>query len=114
MIGKILTRLFALGGISLTCVACYGTPYDVYKPHFAASGRVVDEQGEPIKGIRVSMNEATTTNANGEFYVQGTVSLVEFTDVDGEDNGGTFQSRSIDLEEMGTVAELGDVELKRE
>ena len=49
---RLLTRLFALFGMTLTCVACYGVEYQEYDPSFAASGRVVDEEGNPIQGIR--------------------------------------------------------------
>ena len=54
MLGKILTRLFALFGMTLTCVACYGTPYEEYHPEYIISGRVVDTEGNAIKGIRVN------------------------------------------------------------
>ena len=65
MLGKILTRLFALFGMSLTCVACYGTPYMGYDPDFVVSGRVVDEEGQPIKDISAEMNVVTRTDEMG-------------------------------------------------
>lgn len=65
ILGRVLTRLFALFGITLTCVACYGTPYEEYRFDFEASGRVVD--GEVVK----------------------------FEDIDGEANGGDFRTREI-------------------
>ena len=52
MTGKLLTRLFALFGMTLTCVACYGVEYTEFHPEFGATGRVVDEQEQPIKGIK--------------------------------------------------------------
>ena len=72
MIGKVLTRLFALFGMTLTCVACYGVPDAEYMPEWAASGRVVDPEGEPIEGIKVSMDgDVCLSNHNGRFYVEG-------------------------------------------
>jgi len=116
MIGKILTRLFALFGMTLTCVACYGVPEAEYNPEWSASGRVVDPEGEPIKGIKVHMSGSQDyTDANGHFYVQGYDTGVVFTDVDGVENGGEFVSRSIDLYTDGEYLgdELGDVTLER-
>ena len=60
MIGKILTRLFALFGMTLTCVACYGVPEAEYQPAWRANGRVVDPEGEAIKGIKVVLGDIKT------------------------------------------------------
>ena len=93
MWGKILTRLFALFGITLTCVACYGTPYEEFRPYFGASGRVVDEEGEPIPGIEASVgNNKVLTKADGHFYVESfDYSKLTLIDIDGEENGGDFE-----------------------
>ena len=121
MLGKILTRLFALFGMSLTCVACYA-PYEAeFNPNFQASGRVVDPEGEPIEGIHVSTDlTGAYTTKSGEFRVVGRLAEIHFTDDDGELNGGEFQLHSIQLptdqtwaEEEIKVLDLGDVELKR-
>lgn len=119
MLGKILTRLFALFGMTLTCVACYA-PYDAeFNPNFQASGRVVDPEGEPIEGIHVSTDlSGSYTNKSGEFRVVGKLAYVYFSDDDGELNGGEFQSLQMELptdmswaEEEIKVIELGDIEL---
>ena len=110
MLGKILTRLFALFGMSLTCVACYGTPYMGYDPDFVVSGRVVDPEGEPINGISVEMNVATRTDADGVFFLQGDVPVITFNDTDGKANGGEFESLTINLTNAG---DLGDITLER-
>ena len=66
MTGKLLVRLFALFGMTLTCVACYGVEYTEFNPEFGASGRVVDEQNNPIEGIEASSGGYVTyTDANG-------------------------------------------------
>ena len=119
MLGKILTRLFALFGMTLTCVACYA-PYGAeFNPNFEASGRVVDPEGEPIEGIHVSTDlYGSYTNESGEFRVEGRLNHISFTDDDGELNGGEFQLHEIELptdqswaEEEIKVIDLGDIEL---
>ena len=121
MLGKILTRLFALFGMTLTCVACYA-PYEAeFNPNFQASGRVVDPEGEPIENIHVSTDLCGTfTNNSGEFRVVGRINNVAFSDDDGELNGGEFQPHTLELDTVQSWAEdeikvldLGDVELKR-
>ena len=119
MWGKILTRLFALFGMSLTCVACYA-PYEAeFNANFQASGRVVDPEGEPIVGIHVSTDlSGSYTNKSGEFRVVGKLAYVYFSDDDGELNGGEFQTHQIEIptdmswaEEEIKVLDLGDIEL---
>ena len=119
MLGKILTRLFALFGMTLTCVACYA-PYEAeFNANFQASGRVVDPEGEPIEGIHVTTDISwCDTNKSGEFRVVGRLAEIHFTDDDGELNGGEFQPHQIELptdqswaEEEIKVIELGDIEL---
>ena len=110
--------MFALFGMTLTCVACYGVPEADYNPQWRASGRVVDPEGEPIKGIKVSMSSSEVhTDYDGRFYVTGGSHSVQFEDVDGEDNGGKYLSRRIELYSSGGEhlgEELGDVTLERE
>ena len=121
MLGKILTRLFALFGMTLTCVACYA-PYDAeFNPNFEASGRVVDPEGEPIEGIHVHTDlYGCYTNESGEFRVEGRLSMVFLSDDDGELNGGEFQPETIEIptdqtwaEDEIKVIDLGDIELTR-
>lgn len=117
LLGRVLTRLFALFGITLTCVACYGTPYDEFHPDFGASGRVVDEDGNPIKGIAVeSRDDSMTTGKDGRFYVSGMrayTDAIYFRDGDGEANGGEFaELRKVLPPESGEI-DLGDVEMER-
>ena len=114
MWGKILTRIFALFGITLTCVACYGTPYEEFRPYFGASGRVVDTEGEPIPGIEASVgNNKVLTKADGHFYVESfDYSKLTLIDIDGEENGGDFERRDIELMYQGNN-DVGDVVLER-
>jgi hypothetical protein len=115
MTGKLLTRLFALFGMTLTCVACYGVEYSEFNPEFGATGRVVDEAGQPIQGIDVEPEGGNKclTDVNGHFYVHGTMPMMWLRDVDGEANGGEFEDMEIMLGETGSGIELGDIKMKR-
>lgn len=117
MLGKILTRLFALFGFSLTCVACYGTMYDEYNPQFLVSGRVVDGDGKPIEGIEVSSNKWTMTDSEGRFRLGVSHTTIRIEDVDGEENGGEFEPRELNIQDRHSygnyTTDLGDIELKR-
>ena len=127
-----MKKLIYLLMAALGFVACeeekmlmYGPMVSVYE----IKTRVVDEAGTPIYGIEAS------TGKNGEFtpvgYTDqsGTFSLsleehadaqvIKFTDVDGEANGGEFESKSINIRQeiingdivMGTA--IVDVTLKK-
>ena len=121
MLGKILTRLFALFGMSLTCVACYACPDTEFNANFQASGRVVDPEGEPIEGIHVTTDISwCDTNKSGEFRVVGRIAEVDFYDKDGPLNGGEFEYyyHTITTDQSWTegeikVIDLGDIELSR-
>ena len=112
MWGRVLTKLFALFGMTLTCVACYGVLEAEYHPEFAASGRVVDEHNNPIENIEVSLGaNRSYSNADGRFYVSGQQNELRLTDVDGEANGGEFVEQVMILNN-GTQ-DVGDVILEK-
>ena len=114
MTGRLLTRLFALFGMTLTCVACYGVMYTEFDPEFGASGRVVDDAGVPIEGIEARCGgNVTSTDAEGRFYLRAREPFVILTDVDGEANGGEFEEKAITFNSTGTNIDLGDIELTR-
>lgn len=114
MLGRILTRLFALFGVTTTCVACYGVGYEEYHPEYITTGRVVDTEGNAIKGIWVETGGCNTrTFANGEFTVYGNSRDIWFEDDDGEANGGEFERRNIRVPQYQYTNNIGDVELKR-
>ena len=100
-------------GFSTSCVRCeYGTP----NVSFRATARVVDEEGDPIEGIRVAILheswdgeyhkedfEWRTGYTDYEGNIDATASphtvpkqlIVE--DVDGEANGDEFESQIVDV-----------------
>ena len=83
----------------------YGTPTVDYQ----VKGFVTDLQGTPIQGIKVrapynfdgSEGQSVLTDENGrfeldEFHSEYNDKLI-VEDIDGEDNGGEFQSDTIDI-----------------
>ena len=81
----------------------YGTPV----VEFSVKGKVVDPDGNPIKGIEIShdyMGRKVYTSEDGTFdytsedigFEMETVTL-EFTDIDGEENGGDFQTQEVSI-----------------
>ena len=113
--GKVTKRLIhglltMLGFSACTCVApkMYGTPVAEYgTPHvtFTFKGRVLDKDGNPIPGIKVTpiievgaASDAQYTDAEGR--VEGGIPWVAawnkekigiaFEDEDGPENGGAF------------------------
>ena len=110
-------------------VAEYGCPH----MNFSLKARVIDEAGKPIEGIEVQTR-------NGDFYMdnfsdaEGNIDLnvsmwpdtnidLVFTDVDGAENGGEFETLNLNIAdkveqvaegsgswyEGGYKADLGDV-----
>ena len=129
-----MTRLFSGVLVALGFTACdnettddaypleYGTPSVDYR----VKGIVTDEAGNPIENIRVIIRNAwdntPTLNADDTVYTDkegafanemaGTVAIqkqkVYFDDIDGEANGGLFQSDSINISDMTpTLVEEG-------
>ena len=114
MTGRLLTRLFALFGMTLTCVACYGVVYTEFNPDFGAAGRVVDDENNPIVGIRAQCGTNTVyTDESGRFHVRSTTTRIVLTDVDGEANGGEFEQMDIILNNNSSNIDLGDIILER-
>ncbi|MFI3317525.1 MAG: radical SAM-associated putative lipoprotein [Rikenellaceae bacterium] len=98
------------GGELYTELDMYGTPLVDYR----FMGEVTDAEGNPIKGIEVKISSAedvVSTDSEGAFktdfssYADGSHS-VTFTDIDGEENGGEFTSKQIDVK--WTEAEESD------
>lgn len=110
-------------------VAEYGCPH----MNFSFKARVIDEAGNPIEGIEVQTKDNAfymDNYSDAEGNIDLTVSMwpdtnidVIFTDVDGELNGGEFETLELNIAdkveqvaegsgswyEGGYKAELGDV-----
>lgn len=92
----------------------YGCP----RMNFSLKARVIDEEGNPIAGIEVQTR-------NGDFYMdnfsdaEGNIDLttgmwpninidVIFTDVDGEENGGEFETLELNISDKVEKVKEGD------
>ena len=123
---KGMTRLLSCSMISLGFTSCDNeTTDDVYPLEYGSpsvdyrvKGTVTDEAGNPIENIRVIirnawdntpnpyMDDTVYTDKQGAFANEMNTTggigkqKVYFDDIDGEANGGTFQSDSTDLADM--------------
>lgn len=91
----------------------YGTP----TVEFSVKGKVMDSEGNPIPGIQISHDysgQKVLTSVDGTFdytsedigFEMETVTL-EFTDIDGADNGGDFQSQEVPVPVQQTEPDDG-------
>lgn len=106
IVGKNLARIFAAFGCTALVTACYGVPYDAYE----VKGKVVDEDDNPIAGIAYEgavgdlyVSEQMRTGEDGSFAVStfdfGAEKMtLTFIDDDGEENGGTFKAKTIEID----------------
>ena len=101
----------------------YGTPIT----YFRYWGTVTDEAGNPIEGINVIMSgnilgmpnvQLKTESYDGEKsnFITGTfstadthIATIDFVDVDGEENGGDFQSVTITPQDMVEESRIDDM-----
>lgn len=110
MKNKLIWMILSVLGLATACEELgetpdmYGTPYIT----FSVKGKVTNTTGNPIPGILVTLEHTdypeTETDANGEFVIDkwqtyiGNESPLLFTDVDGPENGGTFQEKKVHVE----------------
>ena len=86
---------------------------------FSLKARVVDEAGTPIQGIEVRTDEGGRfeyntgfsdyqgyIDAQGSFWPGTQDGKVQFIDIDGEANGGEFETLTVDIE-IATQTEEG-------
>ena len=98
----------------------YGTPYGEYK----YEGIVTDEEGNPIQGINVIVQEyndpvknltVVETDKSGKFttdYIKwgsGKQTLI-FTDIDGDANGGDFEEVRFNIHSLNNKVKIEDGE----
>lgn len=117
---KIITKSLSILGFTIPMFGCdvpdmYGTPSADYE----VKGKVLDADGDPIKGIKVSLMEDPVYNSvsthsieNGEFKVcLRTIPFdkVQLTaqDIDGAENGGEFEEKTLELD-FSKVAYTGE------
>lgn len=114
---KLIYLLLALLGFG--AVSCEEIGEDVSGeygcPHvnFSLKARVVNQMGEPIEGIKVRVDWIEEyTDPNGEINVNesvftGSQNRVRFEDVDGEANGGEFETLTLDITDKVEQTEDG-------
>ena len=111
LIAGFLLSLLGFSGCEIFNLrAEYGQPHATYK----VIGQVTDEGGKPIPGIEVKgnlnyvkdgplqlMDKTVTTASDGKYILDSsnwpgsTSATLEFTDIDGEANGGEFESATL-------------------
>lgn len=118
---SMLSGCLTMLGFSGCQPACeYGPPpveYDEYK----VSGIVTDIYFNPLKGIEVKVvdeysnkNVKIYTDSEGVFESPRLKTsllgeqLLQFTDVDGEANGGEFRSKTVSIKQMNELEEDGE------
>lgn len=107
---KIITKSLSILGFTIPMFGCdapemYGTPWADYE----VKGKVLDADGDPIKGIKVSLiedqynSQSTQSLENGSFKVSlGTIPFDKLKltaqDIDGAENGGEFEEKTVELD----------------
>lgn len=123
---KAIAKSLSILGFTIPIFGCdvpdmYGTPSATYE----VKGKVLDADGDPIKGIKITMkDDATAPNPynivesqsleNGDYTISGRVMptdklYLSVEDIDGIGNGGDFESRMIELD-FSKVEYTGDKE----
>ena len=99
-----LSRIFICVFAAVALMSCSkeqnGDPFILFEVH----GKVMDAAGNPLEGINVIAGQADVqkTNINGNFTFHGrTVPsdhvLLTFEDKDGDDNGGEFVTKTVEI-----------------
>ena len=109
--------LLGVGAASCIPVAMYGAPH----VEFSLSARVIDEVGNPIQGIEVRTKSGQQFDHNtGYADYLGNIKAVSgsmwpdeqyevvFLDVDGEYNGGEFESMELNIADKVKQTQMGD------
>lgn len=120
---KIITKSLSIIGFTLPVVGCvpvmYGSPSTTYE----VKGKVLDNEGNPINGIKIVLqDDAIDPNPyeiaesqsleNGDYKIRNTTFprsnlYLSVEDVDGTANGGEFEEQTIELD-FSKVEAKGD------
>ena len=114
-----LLALLGVGAVSCDngwddVVAEYGCPH----MNFSLKARVIDEEGNPIAGIEVQTKghdfySGNFSDAKGNIDVTNNMFPnpnleIVFTDVDGEENGGEFETLKLNISDKVEKVKEGD------
>ncbi|MBQ5679352.1 MAG: radical SAM-associated putative lipoprotein [Rikenellaceae bacterium] len=120
---KIITKSLSIIGFTLPVMGCvpvmYGSPSTTYE----VKGKVLDNKGNPINGIKIALeDDATDPNPyqiaesqsleNGDYKIRNTIFprsklYLSVEDIDGAENGGEFEEQTIELD-FSKVEATGD------
>jgi len=96
---KIILLLLGFSGVLYSCYE-YGAIADEYE----VNGTVTDKTGKPIQNIRVISpnpfdSDISYTNSEGKFHTKNYGHpYLTIEDIDGEENGGDFETQKINVE----------------
>lgn len=109
---KLIYLLIAVLGFSCAEEEEMPVMYGPMRPEtYRVDARVIDQEGNPINGIEVSMGSTAEdftpigqTDENGLYTLTlkewPTVEVLRFTDIDGEANGGEFMDKSVNVNKV--------------
>ena len=112
---KIITKSLSIIGFTLPVVGCvpvmYGSPSTTYE----VKGKVLDNKGNPINGIKIALqDDATDPNPYeiADYKIRNTTFprsklYLSVEDIDGAENGGEFEEQTIELD-FSKVEATGD------
>ena len=118
---KNILKAAATGSFTLMLAACYGVAYE--RETSFGDVTVTDDDSNPIEGLKITLvTDQFTQTELGRTTEKGELSwdmdpdreyklLIE--DTDGEENGGTFVSKELDLENNVPDGFSGSVTLER-
>ena len=101
--------LVTLFGLPQACIGLGRVEYGCPIVDYQLKGVVMDEDSNPIKGIKVSLEDPdgyaeNTTDASGQFAFDEKLTAFDidkmkvfFQDIDGPDNGGEFALDSVEV-----------------
>ncbi|MCF6366951.1 MAG: radical SAM-associated putative lipoprotein [Bacteroidales bacterium] len=102
---KQITLLFA-GSFSMVLAACYGMPVDM---EYQKTVRTVNEKNEAIPGLQVQLTNNGNRILEEVTGADGTINYSDLSenfendykviinDIDGEENGGFFETKVVDI-----------------
>lgn len=122
VLSSLLTLLGYGCSVSDEPMDMYGTVlmYGVPSVRYCVKGNVTDEDGNPIKNIKASVKtgpygeegtlyypiDSTMTDVDGKFTMDNLYDYMGYNqklileDIDGEENGGEFQSDTLSLDQL--------------
>lgn len=120
-INRYLLWLFAtfIAGGSLAGCGMYGPPPRTY---YTMNGKVLQKSGEPIQNISITIDETNDqvfTSEDGSFEIVNEKLFhkdnitIKVEDVDGNENGGEFTSKTIEVDNIEDEEIKIEMELKK-